>query len=579
MSRSVVFQWCDGGILRQIQLEKASLAYRSIMAIIAAERQQQEPGNTGNTTAQSSQAVVNGPAQLQPQLAPVAGEDQRSVAIAPRDTSPGLGPSVKKSPGSSATSMTPKVRNGNRTHAAQCDQCGVEPIVGVRYKCAVCEDYDLCLKCEERGLHDHHLMLRFGRVADKVFNWTNAGKELHKNLIKLQKHIYPQARNNGDDRPAEVHHDPDAVHDLTCKECGEQVVGVRYKCGVCIDHDICSECEANGVHDKHITLRFAGVVNEVSSWTLVERRFGIKLCDALKELQRKITGPTGGAITSKDIDELYRNLKKKPKTTAVVPEEPLPKKTKTNGVGAHGGAASARSGNVTNENVAPTTDSGVVKNEPPPTPDGSTHHGGLGAAAPIQASGAMEVDVKPEPASTPLSQSALANQNDADHAEAAACQDPAVPDGIVKPEPPLNPDDLPAEAVEALVAAIAEQQLNDGALGPPVVKAEPPPPPANTPNVYGQLFAAQNGAADASVASADEAQTTRPFAVPTDPGNQGTGTSGPMRPRQTARKSTGGRATCVNEAVTRMMGPPAEGTSAPSLARQTARKSTGGRAI
>lgn len=37
-------------------------------------------------------------------------------------------------------------------------------------------------------------------------------------------------------------------------------------------------------------------------------------------------------------------------------------------------------------------------------------------------------------ASTPLSQSALANQNDADHAEAAACQDPAVPDGIVKPE-------------------------------------------------------------------------------------------------------------------------------------------------
>lgn len=58
---------------------------------------------------------------------------------------------------------------------------------------------------------------------------------------------------------------------------------------------------------------------EVSSWTLVERRFGIKLCDALKELQRKITGPTGGAITSKDIDELYRNLKKKPKTTAVVP--------------------------------------------------------------------------------------------------------------------------------------------------------------------------------------------------------------------------------------------------------------------
>lgn len=41
MSSSVLFQWCDGGILRQIPLEKASMAYRSIMAIIAAEQQQQ----------------------------------------------------------------------------------------------------------------------------------------------------------------------------------------------------------------------------------------------------------------------------------------------------------------------------------------------------------------------------------------------------------------------------------------------------------------------------------------------------------------------------------------------------------
>lgn len=36
----------------------------------------------------------------------------------------------------------------------QCDACGVEPIVGVRYKCTVCdisEEVDLCSKCMAVG--------------------------------------------------------------------------------------------------------------------------------------------------------------------------------------------------------------------------------------------------------------------------------------------------------------------------------------------------------------------------------------------------------------------------------------------
>lgn len=89
------------------------------------------------------------------------------------------------------------------------------------------------------------------------------GRELHENLVKLQQQVYPPAQNDGDGRPVDVHRDSGAVHDVTCKECGNQVVGVRYKCGVCSNHDICSECEANGVHDKHIMFRFAGAVNEV----------------------------------------------------------------------------------------------------------------------------------------------------------------------------------------------------------------------------------------------------------------------------------------------------------------------------
>jgi hypothetical protein len=36
-----------------------------------------------------------------------------------------------------------------------CDGCGADPVMGVRYKCAVCNDYDLCEKCEATSDHDH----------------------------------------------------------------------------------------------------------------------------------------------------------------------------------------------------------------------------------------------------------------------------------------------------------------------------------------------------------------------------------------------------------------------------------------
>lgn len=36
-----------------------------------------------------------------------------------------------------------------------CDGCGVNPVVGLRYKCSVCTDFDFCENCEENVKHEH----------------------------------------------------------------------------------------------------------------------------------------------------------------------------------------------------------------------------------------------------------------------------------------------------------------------------------------------------------------------------------------------------------------------------------------
>lgn len=54
-----------------------------------------------------------------------------------------------------------------------CDGCGTQPVVGVRWKCSVCNDYDLCDECESKGHHDArhrttHPMMKLKQVWHKT---------------------------------------------------------------------------------------------------------------------------------------------------------------------------------------------------------------------------------------------------------------------------------------------------------------------------------------------------------------------------------------------------------------------------
>jgi len=56
-------------------------------------------------------------------------------------------------------------QSGETIHfGVTCDICGVSPIRGIRYKCAVCPNYDLCEKCEAGGQHHvGHALLKINR--------------------------------------------------------------------------------------------------------------------------------------------------------------------------------------------------------------------------------------------------------------------------------------------------------------------------------------------------------------------------------------------------------------------------------
>jgi hypothetical protein len=97
-----------------------------------------------------------------------------------------------------------------------CDGCGVRDIVGCRFKCTVCHDFDLCQACEAKGVHPaEHPLLKY--------------KE------------------------------PNQVHQgVICDGCNTNPIqGARFKCSVCPDYDLCAKCEEKGdVHDPdHVLIK------------------------------------------------------------------------------------------------------------------------------------------------------------------------------------------------------------------------------------------------------------------------------------------------------------------------------------
>eukprot|EP00930_Biecheleria_cincta_P082392 TRINITY_DN7212_c0_g1_i2.p1 TRINITY_DN7212_c0_g1~~TRINITY_DN7212_c0_g1_i2.p1 ORF type:complete len:901 (-),score=164.77 TRINITY_DN7212_c0_g1_i2:209-2857(-) len=110
-----------------------------------------------------------------------------------------------------------------------CDGCNQGPIVGNRYKCNVCPDYDLCGKCFEQrhALHTDH------------DSWTQVKSDILADVVGFQ--CGPCTPSAG----------------VWCDGCSKRPLSAedRHKCKICPDYDLCSSCHSNrhDIHPEHDT--------------------------------------------------------------------------------------------------------------------------------------------------------------------------------------------------------------------------------------------------------------------------------------------------------------------------------------
>lgn len=129
-------------------------------------------------------------------------------------------------------------------HDAWCDRCS-QMIVGIRYKCATCEDFDYCSVCIAFAALEH------GHRFDAIINGNT----------RLLRSI-DAWRVTGREQTTGAASGADGTlafkHEARCDICGmNPIKGTRFKCAECPDWDVCQGCLERSfmVHPEHTFIR------------------------------------------------------------------------------------------------------------------------------------------------------------------------------------------------------------------------------------------------------------------------------------------------------------------------------------
>jgi len=100
-----------------------------------------------------------------------------------------------------------KSKCGQQHPGVICDGCS-GPVIGFRYKCMECPDYDLCSQCENKAVHPGHNMMR---MASAQGTWPHF---FFKRLQKLQERAAAKKQNSRDLEGEQVNADDGKKKDV-----------------------------------------------------------------------------------------------------------------------------------------------------------------------------------------------------------------------------------------------------------------------------------------------------------------------------------------------------------------------------
>jgi len=145
-------------------------------------------------------------------------------------------------------------------HRIVCDGCNASPLVGARYKCSVCPDYDLCEACEAKKSEIHQPS---NHTFIKIETPRGHGCRRHHGAGAFGGHCPFLARQQQQQQPAKAR-----THvGVSCDSCGvSPIVGLRYKCTVCANYDLCEACEAKKAEVHNVDHSFWKVAFPRRGW-------------------------------------------------------------------------------------------------------------------------------------------------------------------------------------------------------------------------------------------------------------------------------------------------------------------------
>ena len=126
-----------------------------------------------------------------------------------------------------------------------CDGCSAKCIVGPRYKCAVCPNFDYCEKCLKEHFSDHqHPFIKIYHPKMKLASI--------KVVVDEKCPVYNRQKIAKEEKKVDEKNEKPVHEGISCDGCGaKNIVGCRYKCAVCPNFDYCEECEEK-LSDKHL---------------------------------------------------------------------------------------------------------------------------------------------------------------------------------------------------------------------------------------------------------------------------------------------------------------------------------------